>query len=261
MDYFEIHIVEHCNLNCQCCDNYSPLAEESFVKEEDFEKEMKQLSSLFPNMRFIRLLGGEPLLHPNICFFIETSRKYFPFSEILITTNAILLGKMDKTFWEACHNNNVGIEYTFYPINLNYSLYEDLAKEYGVVFVPFANEKNSKLTYMNPVSFEKKYDKYETYFKCYRKYCVTLKDGKIYHCTCVPNICHFNKYFNKNLEVTESDYIDIYTHTAEEIDDFLNNPIPFCSYCDYNNSTSNTGKFLEWKQTKYDIKEWTFDED
>ena len=79
-----------------------------------------------------------------------------------------------------------------------------------------------------------------------------MKNGRIYPCTCIPNICHFNKYFNKNLEVVPEDSIDIHTHTLEEIENFLKNPVPFCAYCNVKNRTN--GK--SWATTNYDIKEW-----
>ena len=260
MHRFEIHLVEHCNLNCQCCDNYSPLASPGFLNEDEFDKEMKQMSILFPEIQEIRLLGGEPLLHPNICFFLKKSREYFPSSEIMITTNAILLGRMSEEFWNTCNNNNIVIEYTFYPINLDYKNYREIAEKHNVRFIPFMNcYTETKMSWRCPVSFEKKHDKYEMYEKCVKKDCVTLKNGKLYPCTCVPNICHFNKYFNKNLEVTEYDYIDIYTHTAQDIYEFLSKPIPFCSYCDNNKNTQSSGGQIEWAQTKYNINEWSDD--
>lgn len=37
-----------------------------------------------------------------------------------------------------------------------------------------------------------------------------VENGRLYTCTLIPNIEHFNKYFNKNLEVCDDDSIDIY---------------------------------------------------
>ena len=82
---------------------------------------------------------------------------------------------------------------------------------------------------------------------------MSLKEGKIYPCTCIPNICHFNHYFNKNLEVTKDDYIDIYeVDDVKEIEDFLDKAVPFCAYCDVSNRTS--GK--KWDTSKREIEEW-----
>lgn len=69
MDYFEIHLVEHCNLKCKACDNYSSIAEEEYLDIENFENDMKRMRELFSGIQLIRLLGGEPLLHPNLISF------------------------------------------------------------------------------------------------------------------------------------------------------------------------------------------------
>ena len=46
------------------------------------------------------LLGGEPLLNPEINEYIKISRKYFPKTRISIITNATLLNDMDENFWK-----------------------------------------------------------------------------------------------------------------------------------------------------------------
>ena len=63
MNYLEHHITDHCNLKCRGCSHFSPLAQEWFESVEDFKKDFSQLASLMP-VNIIRLMGGEPLLHP-----------------------------------------------------------------------------------------------------------------------------------------------------------------------------------------------------
>jgi len=56
---FETDIVGHCNLNCKCCNHFSPLVEEYFVKPEIFEKDFSRLSELAGrNNENIDLMGG-----------------------------------------------------------------------------------------------------------------------------------------------------------------------------------------------------------
>lgn len=253
LKYFEIHLVEHCNLKCQSCDNFSAIAEEEFLDKEEFDKEMGRMAELF-DIKFFRMLGGEPLLHPEINYFIETARKHFPKSLILITTNAILLDKMPEDFWTCCDKNDIVIEYTYYPINIDREKHLELAKKYNVSLIPFENRLiNEKTSYRNPINDKKDQDINYNFSHCYHVHkCISLKDGKIYPCTCIPNICHFNKFFGKNLEVTDKDYIDIYTHNTAEIEAFLDKPVPFCGYCNVYNRTG--GK--QWATTKKDITEW-----
>lgn len=80
-----------------------------------------------------------------------------------------------------------------------------------------------------------------------------LKEGRLYTCTVAPNIEHFNRYFNKNLYLSDRDSIDIYkAETIGEITDFLAKPIPFCRYC----NVAGREYGLEWEQSKKNISEW-----
>ena len=256
MKYFEVHLVEHCNLKCQSCDNFSAIAEEEFVSEDVFVRDMKRMSELF-SIDWLRLLGGEPLLHPNINFFLEKAREFFPLSEIRLTTNGILLKDMPEEFWQCCGENDIIIEITHYPINIHENEFVPMGEKYGVNMIYFDNEPPvEKYSHRNPVNDKGNQDIEFNFKHCYQVHrCMSLKDGKIYPCTCIPNIYHFNKFFNKNIPVSEQDYIEI-THTAEEIDEFLNKPVPFCAYCNVKNRTG--GKL--WAVSKKVLEEW-FDEE
>lgn len=257
--YFEIHLVEHCNLKCQSCDNFSSLAEPEFVDVQYYERQMNRMSELAGSqINRIRLLGGEPLLHPEVNTLLEISRKAFPNARLLLTTNAILLDKMPEEFWNVCHNNNIVIEYTFYPVKLDREKHKELANQYGVELIPFDGIPTEiKVSHRNPVNDKGDQDKYFNYEHCYQRWrCMSLKDGKLYPCTCIPNIYHFNKYFNKNIPVTDKDYIDIFrVNTVQEIEEFLSREVPFCAYCNVRNRSN--GK--PWSVTKFELGEW-FDE-
>lgn len=258
-NYFEVHLTEHCNLNCQSCDNFSPLAEAQFVSRESFALDLFRLRHLAKDsIKLIRLLGGEPLLHPDAIELCEIARAYFSDSEIRLTTNGILLNQMSDKFWTSCKDNNITIEITFYPINIGYDKIKEKAEKFDVKVIPFGNiEKPEKFSYRNPINTKGDQNIEENWSKCYQVgSCTSLKDGKLYPCSCVPNICHFNKFFGKSIPVTTKDYIDIYEiESKEQIEEFLDTPIPFCAYCNVNNRTR--GK--KWDVTKKDIKEWLDD--
>ena len=261
MEQFEIEIVDHCNLNCKSCDHFSPLAKKKFLSEEIFNNDMKRMSELFDNIKIFNLIGGEPLLHPNINYFIETSRFYFPNTDIRIFTNAILLNKMPKEFWECCSKNNITIEYTYIPLHIDREKYLNLCKEYNVKIIRpdwVVNKKDlHKDQWRFPLNDKKDQDINHNWKLCYKTNCTSLKNGNIFSCSYAANISHFNNFFNKCLKITEHDYINIYNHTAEEIDDFLKHPKPFCGYCNISNNTC----YGDWEIDKpmittYDISEW-----
>ena len=86
--------MDHCNLNCKCCNHFSPIATPFFLKLEDFEKDMARIAVLTEgNIGRIWLIGGEPLLHPDIVAFLYSARKFFPDTHITLDTNGTLLLK------------------------------------------------------------------------------------------------------------------------------------------------------------------------
>ncbi|MDR2660390.1 MAG: hypothetical protein LBC27_10485 [Spirochaetaceae bacterium] len=72
------HITDHCNLNCACCNQFSPLICESFCDVESFKKDFSRLVQLGgKKIEKIVFSGGEPLLHPNVTGFFDAARECF----------------------------------------------------------------------------------------------------------------------------------------------------------------------------------------
>lgn len=80
---FAVHLAEHCNLNCQMCTQFSPIAEPECMPFEVYERDCKRLSQLFEgNVRQINFTGGEPLLNLEVEKFICLTREQFPKAKI-----------------------------------------------------------------------------------------------------------------------------------------------------------------------------------
>ncbi len=254
---FETHIVEHCNLNCQMCTHFSPLAQTEFADIDFFEKDLQRLRELFVNdISYIMLLGGEPLLHPLVTKFLYTSRKIFPYTDIILYTNGLLIPKMNKDFFDSCKENKIIITLTRYPVQMNYEVVNHLLEQHEIVYkycnIPGREKKSSHY----PLDIKGNQDPQNSFLHCdMANRCIFLRDGKLYTCAMLPNVHHFNKYFNYNFQVTPKDYIDIYEATSKtEILEFLASPPPFCRYCD----VSHRSILHEWKRSKRIIEEWTY---
>ena len=252
-----IDISHHCNLNCQNCDHFSPLAEPKFYDLEQIKSDIKCLSELSDKtLGIIKLMGGEPLLNPRINEYMQYSREYFPNTRIEIVSNGIILNNQPIEFWENCNKYNITIVLTKYPINTNYVLAEETAKKYNVSLEYYGSTNEIiKQSYHMPLDLEGMQDCKKSFLNCYHaNNCVMLKDGKIYTCTVAPNIEHFNKYFGKDLPLTDYDGIDIYkANNIQEVLQFLAKPIPFCRFCNVNGRTFGH----KWEISKKDISEWT----
>lgn len=256
LDYFCIHLTGECNLKCIGCDHFAPLAKGEYLAPETFEKDFKRLSELTSGkIKRIGLLGGEPLLHRRLTDFFIIARKYFPKSKIQIITNGILLLNQNDIFWKECKKNSIEIIVTKYPLNLNYDEIKKQARLNKVKFSFYGDTgKNIKKSYKCTLDLTGSQNQLYNATHCFHfnRLCF-LSEGKLYTCTVAPNIYRFNEKFNKNLPLSEKDYIDIYKAKDEkEILNFLSNPIPFCKYCDIKNRIYE----IQWSRSKQNITEW-----
>jgi MoaA/NifB/PqqE/SkfB family radical SAM enzyme len=251
---FEVHVADHCNLNCAGCSHFSPLADEHFLDVRTYEKDCKRFSELTKGyIHTIRLMGGEPLLHDKITDIIKITRENFPDSIIKIVTNGILLDSQKAEFWDCCHSNDVVISITSYPVNLNVRKIFELSKEHDVNLENYSKGYRIKFK-KEAYDLEGKQNKRESFLKCWESDCHHLRDGKLYICPIAAYIKYFNKFFSKNLEILPEDYLDIYqARNIKEVLSYLNKPIPFCRYCKFGPDEYT----IDWHISKKEISEWT----
>ena len=254
---FEIHVTEHCNLNCKGCDNFSPLAEPEFIDIEEFERDFSRLADIFSHeCERIYLIGGEPLLHPEIITLMRIAREKFIKGKIFVFTNGILLSQKDSEFWRACKDNNVDIIISAYPIKIDIDAIRAKAHEFGVnVEWAWGQNENERSTFsIQPLNLKGNSNIKLNFSLCDRaNECITLSHGRLFTCTFAPNVHHFNKYFHQNINITEADYVNIYDDvSADEILRKMAEPIPACRYCDLVTPL----KTVPWGVSKREISEW-----
>ena len=244
----DIPVVNHCNLNCKCCDHFAPLADPCFADVQQYDKLMSRLFQIMHGRKIYRinLMGGEPLLHPQLGQFCEITRKFFPDTHICVVTNGILTAKLNEL--QTCfEQHNIEVVKTryykgkkFYKTNLSCCKQENNHYE-------ICNNRSS-----NFVEIAKRADKDMQDF--YSEFpCVQLNlNGDFYSCIIPANIEILNKYFNENFEVIKGkDYINIFE--IEDIQPVLDMnkqlKIPFCDYC-------LNKEIVEWGISKYERTEW-----
>ncbi|MDY6358684.1 MAG: radical SAM protein [Cyanobacteriota bacterium] len=256
LEKIDVHLTDHCNLNCQGCTHFSPLAQEFYLDLQDFKNDIGRLAALTgAKLGQMFLLGGEPLLHPQLTQFFQIAREFFPNTQIIIITNGILLPEQPDEFWLACKKSNIRIWVSLYRLKIDYETIDARAKQFGV-FCGYTgtrtNEEHKKD--WGSWKLDKDGQQYwaDAFTYCKVKNCVTLKKGKLYTCPTIAHIEHLNKYFGLNFEVTPYDYIDIYKiRNHQAILDTMVKPVPFCRYC----KTRSFEKCV-WAPTKRDVSEW-----
>lgn len=252
----EVHVVEHCNLNCRGCDNFSCIASPHFLDIDIFAKDFRRLREVFDdNVEWISLMGGEPLLNDNIIMYCKIARELFPEAVIRIITNGTLLLKKEDAFWDELKKNDVLLYVTKYPIKFDYDKAESIAMGKGVKF-QFAFESGDvlKTMYKTPIDLSGSQNAKLSYLLCGKgNKCITLKNGKLYTCEFLANVSTFNDYFGKNIQVGEDDYIDIYrVDDPKIIMKKMASAAPACRYCNNIHYTSG----IKWEITEKKISEW-----
>lgn len=253
---FEINIVDHCNLNCQCCNHFSPIAKESYLDVDIFERDMSRIKELTGgDVGRIWLIGGEPLLHPSLVKILFIARKYFLQSHITLNTNGVLLLKQSEEFWKTLRDTGIELTITKYPVKVDYSMINSKIESEEVKYAYTLSSQVLKTTYHLPLDLAGGQDMTESYIRCWHaNECITLKDGRLYTCPIAAHAHHFNAYFGKDLYTGKENSISIYeAKDIDEVFDFLKKPIPFCGYCNIKGYTYD----LPWKTSKRDITEWT----
>ena len=247
LPYVEIHLADHCNLNCKGCGHFSPVASERFIDLDQLSTDLHRLSHLFGNIEMIRLMGGEPLLHPAITEAIAVSRKFLPRADIRLVTNGILLPKMNEGFWRALNDNGVGIDLTKYPISLDVAKIRGLAAENGVrIEITECNKFFASLTLKGDSDPRAAMNTCRSHF-----YCPFLQDGMLYVCNLPATVHHFNAQFHTAIPADGA--IDIHDGrmTGWRILSLLERPVPACRYC-----TAGEYVTFDWKVSRKEIAEW-----
>lgn len=257
-----LYIVNKCNLNCAYCDNFSPLIkDEWYISQNVFEKNIKRLNELFPNISYLSLGGGESLLHPQLLSLCRITRKYYPNSNIHILTNGILLDNMNTHFYNTLLDLNIGVIISEYPIRMNYL---QIVNKYNADKIICTRLMKNKM-YNLSLSLTKY--KSNSYYNCdysgisnnkrISKKCIQLdKNGNLFFCGIIANIYLLENYFNikfEKIKGKDGDYVNIYEiKHSEDIVYGINHKLPFCDYC----SEYSPERYVNWKLSEYKLDEW-----
>ena len=255
--HLDIHIVDHCNLNCKSCSAYAPIKPKQFIMLETLQADLVQLHSVVgDNILQIHLLGGEPLLHPEAEQIAFICRSVFKDAQIDFTTNGLLIYDMSQSFWKTLHEQDIAIKYTRYPIDFDYDKMIEYIKSKGV-FV-FSAGWEIKSFRRLPLNTKGTFNNNMSYLRCPYIDCPQLRDGKLYRCPpcafmdVLNNSLHEASQSKDRFHLHMSDYLDIYQiKSSEEVYEFLSYQIPFCRYCDMDSLS-----WFPWGSSNRDINEW-----
>ncbi len=245
LPYFEIPITDSCNLNCTgCLFGCNTDASQEHIPFDVIAKDIKRMSELFEDIPWIRILGGEPLLHPDITEIIKEVRKYFPNSDVDVCTNGLKIPKMSDDFFKCVVENNISVHISGYPPTYKmFTAIEERLDEYGIDAVTLDRAEFFKFYTLEPEN-----DKKQSYENCMTSACREVYKGRISNCSGVIAFEKMNAQFGTKYEIIAGeDYINIHNEdiTGWDIIRTLDKATNACRYC----NTLKMQKF-DWEAAK-----------
>ena len=253
--HVEFHLCDHCNLNCKGCGHFCNIAPEFFLTLDDFCRDAAALAATFSEIEEVYLLGGEPLLHPELPVFIHTARELFPTSRLVVLSNGLLSLKMGGDFWTALREAQATLLITAYPLNLDRGRIEARAREFGarVEWTDAINE-----FFLAPLDAAGTCDPYESFCACQGySACPIVRAGGLYRCgaTAYSDLLQA-AYHTDDFSPAAGDRLELKAHpTRAESWRLLHEllqPAPFCRYCDFTRF-----HYYSWERTQRRLSEWT----
>jgi organic radical activating enzyme len=104
----EVNIAEHCNLRCRSCTHLSPVLPKHFVDPGTLSADLTTLARSY-HVNVVKILGGEPLLHPNLPDVLMAARESQVAEKLEIWTNGLLLPRMEPRAWEAVDSIRISL--------------------------------------------------------------------------------------------------------------------------------------------------------
>jgi hypothetical protein len=250
LGYIEMHVADHCNLKCCGCSHFSSISPPRFTDPDSADADFARLQELFGKITLVRLMGGEPLLHPKLGKILRSARTRLPTSEIDLVTNGLALAKQPRSFFELLSSAHIGLYLSNYPVPLELSSVRSTCALTGVrLTVPPPIKHFSKV----PIIDEGNKDPVAMHRRCRREfYCPFLYEGAVYTCARVALSPILAAKFGRSLPLADGDSI-----VLEEVGDgydvlkFLSRPVPWCRFCGYDSSMS-----FPWSVTTESASEW-----
>ena len=257
LPFVETMLTQVCNLSCTGCTNYSDLKFSGFVPWDQGKDQLtKWLEKI--NLPDFGLMGGEPLINPQVREWISGTRELLPDSQIRFTTNGLLLEKHfdvvdlmkdigNSVFKISVHVNDQKINSVIDKIFKRYDW--EPVTEYGI---DRWKSGNFRLQINRPTHFTKSYkgtysnmephdsDPSTAFNACCQQQCPLLYNGTIYKCSTSGLLSDLlNKVGQQNKEswksfLNQNNTMITPQSSIDSIIDFINNfgnPHSICRMC------------------------------
>lgn len=255
LEFLEIMLIRTCNLSCQGCTTFSDLTYNGYTTWEQGRSWLEPWTKRM-DIQAVGLMGGEPLINPQVKSWLRGIRELLPNAQIRFVTNGLLLerhwdvvellNELGNTVLKISHHiDDPRIESAIDRIFSTY-MWQPVT-EYGID--RWRTDRDNRFQIARPEKFMRTFlndyanmaphnsDPVQAFEACVQKRCPLLYHGKLYKCGTVgltpellerynwPNLDLWQPYVNHGLS---SDCLD------SEINAFVNNfgkPAAICRQC------------------------------
>jgi hypothetical protein len=246
-------INDSCNMSCAHCSHFAPLVKEPwFISKEEFEKEVLKLREVFgEHLQRLVLIGGEPLLHPDIFDLIKIAVRVFAGSRtfVKIITNGTLLLPFLARHVSFLKEHNVHVYYSSadgMPQRFRHCL--------SSMDLPIFKKRVQWTKRI--LNLKGDSDEVKVFSGCPLQgaTCTQYSHGYITPCGTSATVHLFNEYFKSNIPVLSEVGYNLFDSqvTYEGVLAYLRSPCVMCRFCGADNVV-----FTPWKKSEKTMEEWT----
>ena len=249
----EAHVVDHCNLTCWGCCSLSPFLPEWSVTPEDLRRDLLLAKRVLAPGIF-KVVGGEPLLHPEILACLRVARESKIAPVVSVTTNALLLSRMEDAFWDLTDALTISV-YPRPPLtDGKRHAIQAKADRHGVAVNWKFQDEFVDMTLDEPRRNEAATR--EVWRDCWlRRRCHLLRDGWFYTCT---RPIHFDSFYRGRTGFAQTDGVrlhdgpglldELYTALVRE------EPLESCALCSGGDANRRPHRLLSKSEVRQTVE-------
>lgn len=236
VESFELHVVEHCNLRCANCCNISPHVPKRVLAIDEVEALCSRMAKVL-SAEVLKIMGGEPLLHPDIATLLRVFRASGLGDRVRLFTNGLLLPTMPEPFWEALDHLTIS-NYASAPVKpAILDMVRQRSREHGFVLnIKHVSEFSQVVSPRLEPSPEKTQ---QTYDRCWLRHrCINVRNEQFYMCTRASYGPEFERSVAQGahggLKTADGDGISLDApDLSSRIEAYLNrkDPLGACGHC------------------------------
>jgi organic radical activating enzyme len=252
----EFYITNVCNLACEGCNRFNNYKFTGFQRWKDYQPVYSQWAEQLEINGHIGILGGEPLLNPDIMAWIDGLHTLWPTTKLNVITNAYQLNKVPGLYdYLLSHrkcNIKVGIHNKKYKKFIMQEIEKFLTGPFTYKF-DTSDPYDQKLTITdsNHISILIEYnwwfhqgsliknpdtnnfilhqsDVKKAHDNCSMKYCHTMFKGKMYKCGVVALLPEFSQQHKFSL--SDSDHALMHGYSPLCIEDTIEQKLKFTNH-------------------------------